>query len=84
MYRNYYNKSYQLPPDTSGEKSAEYRGEIHSNPAKKSLSLGPFDFLSKFAIDDIILLVIIFMLFTDEDSDKTLLAILGFLFISGF
>jgi hypothetical protein len=84
MYRSYYDKSYQLPPGPPVKKPIEHKQETHELPVKKHVSPSPLDFLSKLAIDDIILLVIIFMLFTDEDSDKTLLAILGFLFISGF
>lgn len=45
---------------------------------------GIFDGLfGKFGTDDIILLVLIFILIQEKDNDKILLLILGYLFLSG-
>lgn len=83
MYRNYYNQKTDPPKPEKPTSVPSDKDCNKSEVPKNNTKTGPLDFLKSLATDDILLLIIIFLLLTDEDSDKTLLAVLGFLFISG-
>ncbi len=82
-----------------GERPSEYSRSIHKTPrpalperfeergqadTKKKNPLSFLDgIFDRFEIDDIILLALMFLLIQEKDSDKMLLIILGYLFLSG-
>lgn len=84
MYRRYY--SYNDMPTIAPKKNTEPKEEKSSpQPEKKKTSNSLFEngkFLGRFETDDLILLIVIFVLLADECDDTLLLLALAFIFFN--
>ena len=89
MYRKYYNeyekKAEQIRKEATRIQPVEQHRPVYTEPVISDSKGSTFSgFFEKFNPDDIILLAVIFVLMQEQNKDKVLLIILGYLFISGF
>ncbi len=93
MYKQYYNAYEKRAEEIrkaarSVEKHGKVEVPLQASPSKETVKSQiphsqPSSFLGRFAGDDILLVGLILLLMSGEEKDMTLIAILGYLFITG-